>query len=108
MKLRTVALLVRLTPEEKKTIEENALSQGKPTAVFLRNIGLGARPKFSHDDAKEMRLQLSRIGSNLNQLAKACNTALLTSNASGVDLSSLDEAICEVRKAMKGINGEQA
>ena len=97
--------MLRVTPAEKSKIEQNAKLQRKRTANFLRELGLGASPKFSADDASEMRLHLGRIGSNLNQIAHACNTALLVNNASGVDLSGLSDAIEHVRMAERTING---
>ena len=72
--LRSEALLVRLSPEEHRTIRDRADECGKPTSTYMREVALGAVPR-----AKPRRLeqeavyQLGRIGNNLNQLAYVAN-----------------------------------
>lgn len=80
---RTAAILVRLTPEERAAAEEAASRAGLSLASFARGQMLGGRPPRAarRPPVEKAQLalilaQLGKIGSNLNQIARASNMGL--------------------------------
>ena len=71
---RTRALLVRLSPDERRSIRERAHDCGMGASTYMRETALGSKPR-----ARPRRLEqkavyhLGRIGNNLNQLAYLAN-----------------------------------
>jgi hypothetical protein len=72
--LRTVAKVVRFSPQELSLIREHAHACGLTAARYIRETALGAVPSERRAAATdEIIRQLARIGNNLNQLAHAAN-----------------------------------
>ena len=72
MKTRTVELKVRISNEEAAYIDR---ARGKiRRAVFLRLRGLGVDVRPIHQPTAEALSQLSKIGNNLNQIARQLHT----------------------------------
>lgn len=75
----TVALIVRVTPEEKKSFRERAANDGLSVSDFLRRrIHLPALRKRRVRSVNTQALadalgQLGKVGGNLNQIAHALN-----------------------------------
>jgi hypothetical protein len=66
---------VRCSDEEFEAIGKNAAECGLRRATFLRNLGLGAVPRQRRNPAVgELIHQLTRVGNNLNQLARRHNS----------------------------------
>ena len=77
---RTAAILVRLTPEERATVEAAANRAGLTLASYTRGQMIdGQRPRAARRPPVEAQqlgrilAELGKIGSNMNQLAKAAN-----------------------------------
>ena len=71
---RTEALLVRLAPDERRTIRERAHFCGKGASTYMREVALGAVPKARPQRLEQKAIyHLSKIGNNLNQLAHVAN-----------------------------------
>lgn len=69
--LRTEILPVRLAPEERVYLEEQAELCGLALGTYIRSVALGVTPRARHK-AAELALvrQLARCGNNLNQLVR--------------------------------------
>ena len=97
---RTRVLSVRLTPTEWETLAERASVCATPLSKFVRSVALGSIPKARPRKVeREAVYQLSKIGTNLNQLTRAANA---TRN---VRLSDrLDEVLRELLRAIGEIS----
>lgn len=75
MSSRSEMLYVRLTPEEKKQIEEKMTQLGiLNMSAYIRKMTLdGYCIRLDLSVIREMTNQISRIGNNLNQVAKRAN-----------------------------------
>lgn len=77
--LRTVIRSSRYTPAEWAAVKQRATSAGKPPGAFVREAALTGQViqqpprKISRGDRTVF--ELSRIGNNLNQLARAANAS---------------------------------
>lgn len=83
-RVRTSLLIVRLTPEERTSIDASAERAGLATGSYVRQTLLGVpAPRAVRRLMPDSRLlaqllgQLGKIGSNLNQLAKSSNQGLM-------------------------------
>lgn len=66
---------LRISAEEKAQIEQKARKAGITTSEFIRRSALGRRMPSYGDTTllQEYSMQLGKIGSNLNQIAKYVN-----------------------------------
>lgn len=71
--VRSVAIMVRLHPEERDTLRLNAGVHGLSMSDYIRQTCLGIRLRRTPEEKRRLR-ELARIGANLNQLAKWANT----------------------------------
>lgn len=71
--VRSVAVVVRLLPEERDTLRLNAGVHGLSMSDYIRQTCLGIRLRRTPEEKRRLR-ELARIGANLNQLAKWANT----------------------------------
>jgi hypothetical protein len=108
---RTEIVKVRLTPDEHRQLRDLAREHDMNLAELLRFMSLGpsAASKLpSQREILELRHAATRIGSNLNQLAKHVNSEAL-SRASGL---APDEVIKtrrtqeQIKIAVEAIRGE--
>lgn len=73
---------VRLRERERELLLAAAQARGMPVAAYLRSLAvvhLAGRPQWSPDEAEALRDlggELRRIGSNVNQIARALNVAV--------------------------------
>lgn len=66
---RTLRIDVRVSPDEKKELQDKAKAAGyKKVSAYLRDVGCGVEVKQSVPP--ELRRQLVGIGTNLNQIAR--------------------------------------
>lgn len=70
-----VLMSMRICVEDKELIEEKARKTGLTTSEYIRRCALGRKLPCYGDTSllKEYSMQLGRIGSNLNQIAKHLN-----------------------------------
>lgn len=69
---RNKIILVRLTDEEHAKLVELAASHERTVAAYVRQVALNEAPKTRETLA--IIAQLSRIGNNLNQIARVANS----------------------------------
>ena len=92
---------VRLTEKEYAQLEEKASKAGVSRATLLRNF-ITNRPIMDTELATEIRkltVEISRIGNNLNQIARRWNE----SGSDMRDLSFIDQYLNEILEDIKEV-----
>lgn len=112
---RTVTVALTLTPTERAEAEQRAAAAGLRLAPYLRQAALGgppggdpAAPASSPGPAQVERLallreavrQLAKAGSNVNQIARAANAALLADEPVRPQLAAAEAALADLRAAL--------
>lgn len=71
-----VLMSMRISAEDKEQIEAKARKSGLSTSEYIRRCALGRKLPCYGDTGllKEYSVQLGKIGSNLNQIAKHLNS----------------------------------
>ncbi len=69
---RTCKISVRFSEDQKNNIELNATLAGITVSSYIRNAVSGSKPPI-HKFDKAMMVQISKIGNNLNQIARHAN-----------------------------------
>jgi hypothetical protein len=79
-RVRSKHLTIRLSPEERASIDENADRAGLTPGSFARQVLLGAptprqvrRPPVERRELARLLGELGHIGGNLNQIARGVN-----------------------------------
>lgn len=99
-KNRTIIMRFRVNPEEHQVIKDNAGKQ--LVAPFVRDLALGKKAKRRAPPVnKGLIRELSKIGNNLNQIARH----IKTSKKSGMDINAIEvlAGIHDVRDAMDSL-----
>lgn len=92
---------VRLTPGELAVLRGKAHTAGLPLSTYLRQAGLQKRIRARRGQAgRDAIYQLSKIGNNLNQLARAANTA-----GQVVALELLEPVLEQLREVLEELKG---
>ena len=75
-KLRSKWLRVRVTLDELHRVEQRAVEARLTPSDYVRHAVLDGRIEIKHSAASdpETIIELQRIGNNLNQIARICNT----------------------------------
>lgn len=84
-KISMTRMELRISAEEKAQIEQKARKAGITTSEFIRRSALGRRlPSYGDTTLlQEYSMQLGKIGSNLNQIAKYVNQGFLLDSFRG-------------------------
>ncbi len=93
---RSEILRFRVTPAEREQIENKAYSSYRIVSKYLRDCAL-EKEIFVVEGVDSLAQELRRIGTNLNQIARAVNAGSL----SAVDLTEMTE---EVRAVWRSLN----
>lgn len=104
--IRNKNIVVRVSEEEYKRIEELAKEKGLTKSDFIRKTILKVKPvrkeKVKCKEIKELLLEVKRIGINLNQLAKLGNFLLkredLTTEEVLIHLEKIANSLEEIEK----------
>jgi hypothetical protein len=104
--IRNKNIVVRVSEEEYKRIEELAKEKGLTKSDFIRKTILKVKPvrkeKVKCKEIKELLLEVKRIGINLNQLAKLGNSLLkredLTTEEVLIHLEKIANSLEEIEK----------
>jgi hypothetical protein len=98
---RLLLIAARVRPDEFLTIEERAAAANRPLSDFIREVALtgtvlvrqfrSLSPIDRHD--------LARLGSNLNQIARACNTT-----GSAYPARNIEALLSELRVLLSRLN----
>lgn len=105
--LRTVAKLVRFSPDEIARVSERARTCGRTVARYIRETALGAVPKARHHVERDALLrELARTGRDLARLA-------LLAEGTRADFASAEQdqllaALADHRAALRAVIGEPA
>jgi hypothetical protein len=106
---RSVKLTVRLTAADARGLRaaaaEMTLTPNAWAAAVVRRR-LRGRPTFTRPDVMSLiaiQTELRRVGVNVNQIARALNTAVLEGRVLDVELAYLDDLRAEIRGHMAGL-----
>jgi mobilization protein NikA len=106
--LRTVAKLVRFSPDEIARISERARTCGRTVARYIRETALGAIPKARHNDDRDALLrELARTGRDLARLAQLVD-ATPDDCLAPAERDQLIAAVAEHRAALRAVVGTRA
>ena len=99
---RKVEFKLRLTEEEAYILQEKWKESGMQSRnAFLRHLIIyGFVYDVDYSDLRDYNTQLSRIGNNLNQIAKRANESGQTSNSDLKKAKELREEIWHTQKSM--------
>ena len=92
---------LRLSPSEKTALEAKATEADLKLSEYLRAAGLKQKISRQQPVPEVNRMtyvELSRIGINLNQLAKACNIAIQRGGGCNIDPSVLEDLRLTLQK----------
>lgn len=99
---------LRLSQEERATLEQRAAEAGLKLSEYLRQAGLKRKGRTRVKEInRQTYIELGRIGNNLNQLTKACHIALKQGYSCNLDptlLQSLSEQLDQIRLEVIGVN----
>lgn len=107
---RPVKLTVRLAAADGRSLDAAAAEMGltrNAWAAALIRRRLHARPTFHRSDELSllaMQAELRRIGVNVNQIARALNTAVMEGKVLDLELAYLDDLRAEIRAHMLGLH----
>lgn len=98
-KLRVFQVNIRLTAEEQVFVENQASSYGISVVEYVRKRALNKQlPKHALSPInRELLIELSRIGNNVNQLAKKSNQNFLEKYVFNRDLRELKEILNQIK-----------
>jgi len=106
---RPAKLTVRLAAEDARGLDaaaaEMGLTRNAWAAAVIRRR-LQARPTFRPSDELSliaMQTELRRVGVNVNQIARALNTAVMEGRVLDLELGSLDDLRAEIRGHMTAL-----
>lgn len=97
--LKVFQVNIRLTAEEQVFVENQANSYGISVVAYVRKRALNKQmPKHSLSPInRELLIELSRIGNNVNQLAKKSNQNFLEKYVFNRDLRELKEILNQIK-----------
>ncbi len=80
---------LRLTPEEEQILLSRATERGLSMSDFLRSTALASRPRTTRANPERAALirglaELGKLGSNVNQIARAINRQQAADDRMGV------------------------
>ena len=98
-KLRVFQVNIRLTAEEQVFVENQASYYGISVVEYVRKRALNKQlPKHALSPInRELLIELSRIGNNVNQLAKKSNQNFLGKYVFNRDLRELKEILNQIK-----------
>jgi hypothetical protein len=107
---RPVKLTVRLAAADSQDLHAAAAEMGltrNAWAAALVRCRLRSRPTFRRSDELSllaMQADLRRIGVNVNQIARALNTAVMEGKVLDLELAYLDDLRAEIRTHMLALH----
>jgi len=94
---RSVKKSFRFTPDEWTIIEQKADAAGVKPSDFIRQSALKSKVKRS-DKKEQLHLisQIAKIGNNLNQIARRCNTEKIIDRLTLEELYKIEQQLMEL------------
>ena len=101
-RIRPLNIHVMVTEEEKQIIEERRRLAGfKNTGAYMRKIAVDGRIfKIDHSPIRDLSSQMTRVSTNINQIAKRVNS---TNSIYQEDVNELKEMTEEIWQSLKSI-----
>ena len=100
---RTKQIVIRMTDEEYDLVKAKVEQSGKTQQEFLIRSCTGKKIVVV-DGIRELTIELKRIGTNLNQIARAVNQGQLEN---GVDLSEIEKGLSDVWQLLRQLIQKQ-
>ena len=99
---RPINIHVMVTEEEKNIIEERSKLAGfKNTGAYMRKIAIDGRIfKIDHAPLQELSSHMTRVSTNINQIAKRVNS---TDSICKNDVQELKEMTEDIWQSLKSI-----
>lgn len=74
---------IRVSAHERKIIEEKAAELGMDVSAYVRTMAVngGVIDPSVHEDRQRMMQEISKVGNNINQIARMANTNIYISNS---------------------------
>lgn len=70
-------ICLRLSQEEKERLESSARRCGLSKTAYLRRLIMGTEVKARpHQEVKDLRMEIHKIGVNINQIARSVNAGI--------------------------------
>lgn len=114
---RTKRVEIRLTETEEKALLELAVECGLSISDHIRKAALGAKPRVQKATPERAAFikglaELGKIGSNVNQIAKALNTELAARQKATVSGDLINASLYAIQTLSKNLikhltNGHQ-
>ena len=108
---RRGTLSVRVTPEEKDALTQNAARAGLPVGAYARQVLLNVppprqlrRPQAEFRDIAKMLAEVGKIGSNVNQIARKLNSGESPERTAITDAA---RAVISIRDRLLSAMGRQ-
>ena len=98
---KTEIISTRVTPDQRKIIEEKAFSSYRTPSMYLRDCALDKRI-IVVKGVDELASELRKIGNNLNQLTRAVNSGY----AYEVDLRETREELKRIWQSLNSLTRE--
>ena len=109
LRRKSVKLTLRLRPEDMTALDEAARGEGMQrtewTLALMRRRLFG-RPKFGRKEELAfyaVQEELRRIGVNLNQIARAMNTAVMPGTVLEAEIRQVEEIRAEIRAHVRSL-----
>lgn len=108
--LRTTRLMVRLAPNDAAGVDREAAAMGLRRAAWVAALvrrRVRGRPTFSRSDELSLiaiQTELRRIGVNVNQIARALNTAVMEGGVLDLEIAQLAAFAAEIRDHLGGLD----
>lgn len=96
---RDLTIRVRVTPAEKRRIWEQAQSVGQTPSDYLRLRAMATTQALRHVPTPDRKIlldvlaELGKVGSNVNQIARAFNTSRENGSLAGVNAEDINSAM---------------
>ena len=98
---KTEILSCRVTPEQRKIIEEKAFSSYRTPSMYLRDCALDKKI-IVVNGVDELTSELRKIGNNLNQLTRAVNAGYCYQ----IDLRETREEVARLWQSLNSLTQE--
>ena len=109
-KNKTKRLDTRVDDEEYNLIQTKATQAGITVSEFIRRAAINRQlPTFSFNKEIyqiliEIKTELNRIGTNINQIARACNTSIQLGEPVVVNINALEKAHNSFKKTTQKLD----
>lgn len=111
LRRKSVKLTLRLKPEDQAALDAAAKADGLQRTDWLLALlrrRLFGRPRFARKEELAfyaVQEELRRIGVNVNQIARAMNTAIMPGSVLDAEMASIEAFRAEIREHVRSLKG---